>query len=151
MENIRPLLEKVFADVLEKFAFMFSESVTPSDFFMDAPPFYHATISFSGPHEGVLGIAASGKFCGLLSANILGEEEESAPEAQACDSLKELLNVTCGEFLEKLSGPQVVYNLSVPDSAAWTREQMQDLSDSDKAILLLVDNLPVILYGEVEK
>ena len=151
MENIRPLLEKVFADVLEKFAFMFSESVTPSDFFMDAPPFYHATISFSGPHEGVLGIAASGKFCGLLSANILGEEEGSAPENQALDSLKELLNVTCGEFLEKLSGPQVIYNLSVPDAAVWTQEQMQALADSEKAILLLIDNAPIILHGEITK
>ena len=151
MENVRPMLEEVFANVLEKFAFMFSEPVTPADFFMDDPPYYHATIAFSGPHHGRLGIAASCKFCKLLSANILGEEEGSAPEAQASDSLKELLNVTCGEFLEKLSGPQVVYNLSVPDSASWTREQMQDLSDSDKAILLLVDNLPIILCGEVEK
>ena len=151
MEDIRPLLEKVFADVLEKFAFMFSESVTPSDFFMDAPPFYRATISFSGPRQGTLSIAASGKFCNLLSTNILGEEEGSAPEAQACDSLKELLNVTCGEFLEKLSGPQVIYNLSVPDAVSWTQNQMQALADSDKAILLLVDNAPIILQGEIKK
>lgn len=150
MENIRPLLGQVFANVLEKFAFMFSEPVTPADFFMDAPPFYRASISFNGPHRGALAIAASGKFCALLSANILGEEEGNAPENQALDSLKELLNVTCGEFLEKLSGPQVIYNLSVPSAASLTQEQMQALADSDKAILLLVDNAPVILEGEIE-
>ena len=151
MENIRPLLEAVFADVLEKFAFMFSEPVAPADFFIDAPPFYHTTISFNGPHRGKLGIAANAKFCSLLAANILGEEEGSEPVSASCDALKELLNVTCGEFLEKLSGPQVIYNLSVPDSVSLTQEQMQELAADDKAILLSVDNASVILHGEVEQ
>ncbi|MFH0878953.1 MAG: chemotaxis protein CheX, partial [Lentisphaerota bacterium] len=108
------MAEQAFCDVLERFAFMFSEPLPAQELKPPETDFCRATIGFDGPRKGTLAIGASAEVCEMLAANILGMEPRMINREAGEDSFKEVLNVTCGEFLEHLAGPESVFDLTVP-------------------------------------
>ena len=70
-------------------------------------------ISFRGPIQGSLVLAAAGRILPLLVANMLGESGEMTRELQR-DALGELANVICGILLPKLAGDREVFDLQAP-------------------------------------
>jgi hypothetical protein len=142
------LLENVFAEVLEKFAFMFNEPTPPPELPIPDSPAFCARIEFDGPRRGRLEVAAPADMCYLLAANILGIESTAVNADGAKDALKEMLNVACGEFVEQLAGPQAVFNLSIPDLAELDEDGWRRFAARPGAHGMLVDNMPVILLFE---
>ena len=148
--NVTEILRSVFSDVLENFAFMFCEIPEPDEFKLVENEFVYASIQFDGPEKGSLYLASTMEFCTRLSSDILGEEnDEDIVKASAQDSFKELLNVTCGEFLEALSGSEVIYNLTVPEFKTISSGDMKALAEKEGIVKLNVDELPVITYCEI--
>ena len=141
-----PVLEAVTIDVLEDEAFLFADADT------DAPAvvgqeLQGALMSFSGPIDGVLGLALPAELAAELTANILGLEPDD-PEAAATapDAFKEVLNVICGQFLTNCYGSAPVFELSIPQTATtdapeWVREWARS-----EQLHFLVDEEPVLAF-----
>lgn len=73
-------------------------------------------IGFAGPTPGTLELAAPESFGALLAANMLGcDPSDADASARAVDAIKELINVTCGAMLSRLTGGQGHgYEMSLP-------------------------------------
>jgi chemotaxis protein CheY-P-specific phosphatase CheC len=51
-----------------------------------------------------------------LASNMLGmDEEETPPEDQQRDAVKETLNVICGNLLPKIGGVEAVFDIQAPE------------------------------------
>lgn len=146
------LVTEVFAHVMEQTAFMFGEPARKEDLLLAGQPFVEASMSFQGPMRGTLQIAVSPDACLQIAANVLGMSADDPFVVQrAADSLKEILNVTCGHVLTALAGDQPVFDLSIP--------QVRDLDESGVAALLadpgtlafLADDCPTLLRLAVDE
>jgi chemotaxis protein CheY-P-specific phosphatase CheC len=84
-----------------------------------------------------------------LAANVLGVEEDQIDEPSAEDALKELLNVTCGKFLDELAGPQVIFNLSIPDIRIIDHAQYEALISEPGMVEMQVEYQPIYLRAKV--
>ena len=71
------------------------------------------TVSFTGPFDGAVEIAADRAVLIELASNMLGLE---APADEACgiDALKELANVICGNLLPAIAGCEPVFHIAAP-------------------------------------
>jgi CheY-specific phosphatase CheX len=111
-EQMSPL-ETILSEVLANMAFMFGEPVTG-----DAPPepdWLECVISYRGPQRGELKLRCPEAFADVLAANLLGMEPGS-PElaARIEDTVKELLNVICGQTVTTYFGRQAAFDLTIP-------------------------------------
>jgi len=147
--DTQELLESAFVEVLEKFAFMFGEPVSPSDLTPPNDPFWQASIGFSGPQKGLLQVAAASSFCVQLAANVLGIDLKCMTPEAGADAFKELLNVVCGELLEKMAGTDVVFNLTIPQVETKPPEEWGPLTLDSQMRGLLVDEMPVLIKLEM--
>jgi len=150
-ERIRETLIDVFCRVLEQVAFAFGEETPkeelPSGEFSSH---LHCSISFRGPFNGTIEIALPSEFCEELAANTLGAEQEEVTPEMAADALKEIANVTCGQWLTAVAGEKPVFDLTVPtieqlDSAGWGQ-----LRDKASSIAMIVDDVPALITVSVE-
>jgi len=146
------ILAEVAIAVLEKQAFMFGERSPKDELITEAETFCHASMEFSGPVCGTVGIEAPVEVCAELAANILGVEmDESLSPEDAGDALQELLNVICGQSLTALYGDEPVFDLSIPrleevGCVDWEMEMA--VTDT---IGLLVDEEPVLIYLKLKE
>jgi CheY-specific phosphatase CheX len=146
----KDVVSEVFCRVIEQIAFMFAEVADPQVLPSMDQPFVEASMSFDGPLRGRLVMALPRQACSQIAANVLGMEPDDAFVAErAADSLKEILNVTCGHILTSLAGDRPVFDLSIP--------QVSDLDDAGVTSMLslpgtagfLVDDCPVLLQLDV--
>lgn len=74
-----------------------------------------ASVTFKGPMCGTLWLAVDAAMLTPLAANLLGLDDDQFPSTQQQqDSLKELLNVICGNLLPIIDTPQAVYDVGSP-------------------------------------
>ena len=110
------LLMEVAGQTLEQLAFIFS---FPDDMEPDAIWEAETTgchVTFSGPSQGDLLLIISNAAMPELASNMLGlDEEETPPEDQQKDALKEALNVICGNLLPKIGGTEAVFDIQAPE------------------------------------
>ena len=109
------LLSEVAADTIEQLAFIFSFPDDPDEsaFWDEAVTGCHVT--FGGPHQGEILLAANSAVLPELAANMLGLDDEDAPPLEHQeDALREALNVICGNLLPKIGGVEAVFNISTP-------------------------------------
>ncbi len=150
----RDMIARVFIDVTEKMAYMFGD-VVPADELPDVPRdagFVKVSMEFSGPSGGLLTLAVPEKMCSELAANVLGldSNDERAEEA-AHDALKEILNVTCGNFLTEMAGEESVFDLTVPEMTLIGKEVWRELLASEEAVTVIIDAFPsVIIFSPAE-
>ncbi len=145
------LVGNAFLDVIEKLAFMFGEPVYKDE--AAEAPFnaVQARMSFRGAMSGSLLLAVPSQLCPEMAANVLGTEpdEEIALE-RATDTLKEVLNVTCGNVLTALAGEEPVFELSIPEVSELDVAKWGTLLDDPNTLSFLVDARPVLLNLELE-
>jgi chemotaxis protein CheY-P-specific phosphatase CheC len=148
MSQMKQTLVDVFSSTAEGFAFMFAEPFE-GDFSPPAPaPCLQVHMSFKGPIAGALTLAVPESLCAEIAANALGLDMDGEASASSMhDAIKELLNVTCGQFLTAYAGEEPVFDLSVPsvaplDEAGWAALCAQ----ADTAILSVEDE-PVLLHA----
>jgi hypothetical protein len=91
-----------FAEVLQDAAFVFA---APAE---DAPEFegavVEASLRWTGGEPGAVLLAVSPAFAAELAANLLGEDEPRAGQAE--DAVGELLNMAAGTLLRERFGPR---------------------------------------------
>ena len=149
--RIHEALMEVFCRVLEQVAFAFGEEVAKEELPSDGSSrFLHCTIGFDGPFKGTIEVALPPQFCEELAANVLGTEAEEITSVLAEDALKEIVNVTCGQWLTAVAGEKPIFNLSVPsikeiDNSGWV-----ELRDSPSSIAMIVDDVPALLDVSVK-
>lgn len=109
------VLLEVAGETLEQLAFIFS---FPDD--MDPDAIWEGDVtgcrvSFSGPFQGGLLLLISTAALPELAANMLGlDEEETPPDDQQKDALREALNVICGNLLPRIGGADAVFDIDAP-------------------------------------
>jgi hypothetical protein len=114
----------VAAETLESLALMF---LVPEDEAATPLPLCNrrVAVTFKGPFDGLLVLAASDGVLLDLAANMLGLESGCKPTLeQQEDALKELVNVACGNLLPAIAGKEPVFHINAPEMlVAWASSQ----------------------------
>ncbi len=151
MENdYKEVLGKVFCDILEQLAFMFSEAAEKEDLpdKVDAQ-YLKASMAFKGPFQGTISLTMAKDMCAEMSANVLGvEPDDDVAIKGAQDALKELLNVTCGHVLTTIAGEEPIFDLTVPTVSDFEQPKWRSLINEPGTVIELVDDIPVMLNFE---
>ncbi len=143
-------LAETFCRILETQAFMFGEGVEGDALPVPSGELLEARMTFTGPREGLVLLAAPRDMCVELAGNTLGIEPDATAAAQAEDALKELLNVTCGSALTEIAGTKPVFDLSVPEMRVLDGAGWGALKDQAETLCFTVDDYPVLLRLEME-
>ena len=109
------ILAEVTVETLERLAFIFAS--TEDDFEeLEADEAQTAKVSFVGPFSGDVVMDISKFALPEFAANMLGEddEEDVTPEQQL-DTLKETLNIICGNLLPEISDKKAVFDIKAPE------------------------------------
>jgi two-component system chemotaxis response regulator CheY len=143
------VVEKALGNVLESFAYMFSEMIPATDVPVSDGDHVRAEISFTGEISGSLVLIVPRGICPEIAANILGIESDADEAiADAEDALRELLNVTCGHLISTVAGTEAVLDMSLPTTRAIDLADWNDMRDDPETIAFLVDERPVLLHFE---
>jgi len=106
-------LETILSEVLANMAFMFGEPVAGEA--LPEPDWFECSIGYHGPQLGRLTLRCPQAFAVLLAANLLGLDPASPDLAgQIEDTVKELLNVICGQTVTALYGRVSAFDLEIP-------------------------------------
>ena len=138
------VLATVVEEVLEQFAFMFGERDDKRVTYRPEGDVLHAIMTFNGPCQGWVSLAAPAELCVRMAANVLGQEEEGVSTDTAQDALKEMLNITCGRLTHDLFGDPVVFDLSVPFVNRVPREASTELLGEKESLHWTVEGMPLI-------
>lgn len=143
-------LRRVFSDVAESLAFMFTEDLDEvGEPAVADTRFVRAHMEFRGPFTGTLQMAVPESMCPEITANVLGlDPEDELVTKQPHDALKELLNVTCGNVLTALAGEAPVFDLTVPEVAPLDHTAWEALKSEPGVLYCVVDDNPVLLKLE---
>ncbi len=145
------VVSDVFTEVLEEFAFIFVET-EPDDQSEEPEKIVCSEISFTGQElKGSMGIAVSWQKCLELADNLLGTDDQEVLSDKAVENaLEELVNVVCGRLLAELYGTGVVFDLSIPEARALSRQEWENLSESENATLVYDEDEPMAIYLRLE-
>jgi CheY-specific phosphatase CheX len=149
MNDTRTVVLDVVKDVMERFAFMFTETEGETPAFSAADDPLQGTIRFKGKVSGVLIMVAPRSFCQEMAANVLGADGGEIGDTAAEDALKELINIVCGTLTWSLYGEREVFHLSVPLVAKFDTNQPVTLASGEISIGLMVENRPVVARFQI--
>ncbi|MBN2288498.1 MAG: chemotaxis protein CheX, partial [Candidatus Glassbacteria bacterium] len=112
------------SQVLEQMAFMFSDPADPEMMLEDPGDCYLVQMSYLGPCSGKVAVAVQADLGREVGSNMLGADLDQVTDTMVGDALKEMLNMSCGQFLTSYYGNEPVFDLTVPeisrlDTAAW--------------------------------
>jgi len=148
----KEVVSEVFCSVIEQIAFMFAEVASLEDMAGMDQGFVEASMSFDGQLRGRLSIAVPKDACALIAGNVLGmEPDDPFVTTGAADSLKELLNVTCGHILTSLAGDRPVFDLSIPQVVDLDEEAVQALLAAPGTVAFRVEDAPVLVRLELRE
>ena len=140
------ILAEVFLDILERTAFMFGEITEISEVSEIAPESVHASIAFKGEIEGKIEIVAPCDFCTELAANMLGTDpNDDVAERRGIDSLRELLNITCGNFVTAVTGNRSVTDIRVASTRIIPSSACNELMQESGWTAIMVDENPILV------
>ncbi len=144
--NQNEILLEVFFDVIEKLAFMFGEPTQKEEIPSPESDCIMASIVYTGKTSGVIDLLVPEVMCAELAANILGmEQADQDAIARGTDSLKELLNVTCGNFLTTLAGDTPVFNVSAPTAKQVRTGEWSAFLENPDFFAAMIDEHPALL------
>lgn len=136
-------LKRVYCDVIEKMAFMFGDVAQAGELPESPPPAILAHISFDGLIEGTLALAVPKAMGAELAANALGvDRDDPAASEKAEDSVKELLNVVCGNLLTEIAGEDPVFDLSIPEIVELSEAGWKKIENDRDSVAFIVDDYP---------
>lgn len=147
-EHMKTVLD-VFASVLEQVAFMFADPPEEAQPQLGDGGIVQVTMSFNGPFKGVMDLTVPRGMCEILAANVLGLEPDDELVTRApFDTLKELLNITCGNVLTTIAGDEPVFDLTIPEVQERTSDDWQPLAERPATVYCMADDFPVLLHME---
>lgn len=142
----KEIIQDSFCNVLEQVAFMFGETCSKDEIPDDKKSYVQAKMTYSGDFPGHASITVPIDMCPVIAANILGviEDDEQAFNL-ATDSLKEVLNISCGLCLTSIAGETKLFDLSVPQINELDQSSWKTIIASEASIGLIVDDFPVLV------
>lgn len=144
--NRQEILENILISVVEEFAFMFAEPLSPEEPAPAPVACLVVSVSFSGEHKGAVTIATDTAFPEILRENVLGVGNDSEASADiAQDALRELANVLTGQLVTALYGKARQYDLSVPDLREGDSSTWQQLTESPGTEEFRIDQESLLL------
>lgn len=144
-------LSEVLIDVLMKYCFMFGETCLKKDLPLEDGEYLLGKVTFNGYRSGEVGIIASEDLCINLSANVIGVDVGGKDSCEdVYDSLKELTNIVCGQFLTLHFGQEQIFDLSPPTVSVLDKGELLAMLESDDTIGLIVDDLSMLAYVKVK-
>jgi len=150
-DRIHETLIDVFCQVLEQVAFAFGEETSKEELPSDGVSNYlRCSICFKGPFKGTIEMTLPTDFCEELAANTLGVEQEEITPEMAADALKEVANVTCGQWLTTIAGDRPVFDLTIPNIEPLDSQGWKQLYDGASSIAMIVDDVPALIDITVE-
>ena len=147
----KELVSEVICDVFETLAFMFGELAEREDLPESPASGVGAKMTFDGDMAGEIAIAVPKRMCKEIAINILGMDMNEDLQLDATDSLKEVLNVICGQLLTSIAGDVPVFDLSVPEVSSLDGTEWANLRDDPETSAFLVDENPVLLRFSLEE
>lgn len=114
-EKIKEIMNQTIIDTLERLAFIFAGEEDDLDD-LEYNEKETAKLYFDGVFSGILAIEISKDALPELAVNMLGvdDEDEVTPEQQH-DTLKETLNIICGNLLPMITSRKHVFNIGTPE------------------------------------
>ncbi len=144
--NHHEKIRQVFPDVLENLAFMFAEQSQIVDMPTELDQPIHVRIDFAGASRGQLHLITSQEVCDEIAINLLGYLDASELQpGSADDAIKELANITCGQFLTAAAGTQPVFNLTPPQLITSSDNTWASMLNDADSFLFTIDQTPIIL------
>ncbi|MFC2140278.1 chemotaxis protein CheX [Candidatus Auribacterota bacterium] len=152
----KKILAEVFNQVLERFAFMFGDSISKKELSEIETAYrddlVQSEIFFSGELKGKLSIAVPLEMCVETATNTLGMELEQKNQREAaCDAIEELLNITCGQLLIAIAGKKPIFDLSIPTIFPIGEAEWNNLLEEADSVAFLVDDYPVLVKLACER
>ena len=101
------------------------------------------SLTLKGPKPGEINILATKQFALTLYQNLAGEFDDSVPEEELMDCLKEMTNVTAGKLISEVFGESAVYDLTELSCQFATEESIKRFFLGETRFFLLGDDCPV--------
>ncbi|MBN2755117.1 MAG: chemotaxis protein CheX [Candidatus Goldbacteria bacterium] len=151
MPKYEAALEKVFHDILSKYAMMFGEPVAGAAFKYNPEKIYiRSDVGFTGECGGTMSIITTKDFCSALVSNVMGLEPGKDNKIEAeYDVIKEFINLTCGHFVTEAFGKKVTADLT-PPSAEIIDKEGWEIMVKQAEIKFVVDEMPVAVAVDVK-
>lgn len=144
------VLSKTFCRVLEQTAFMFAEEADKKNCSLPDSSFFCSTISFRGPSEGNITLCVPESISPEITANTLGiEPGQDISDKMEEDTVKELTNILCGQFITEVEGTAPVFDFTPPEIRKLPRENWKNLLVSDNSTAVKIDQIPLLLKLEM--
>jgi len=151
-ESKEEIISNVVIDVLEELAFMFGEKVDKDELPKNGAGYIQVKMGFTGPQNGEISLTVPEGVSAEIASNILGVDlEEDEVKENNYDALKEVLNVICGQVLTSLEGEEPIFDLSVPENHAIGADEWGSMLNKAEVLGFIVDEIPVLLYLELER
>ena len=100
-----------------------------------------ASMEFNGPSGGRLTLLAPQSLCRTVAANAMGVDSEDEVSIETTmDTVKELLNITCGNLLTATWGTAPVFDLTSPRVEAVSPDESQCIAQDPESCHFLVDD-----------
>lgn len=137
---------QALCETLSRIAFIFADPQDP-----DAPPTepqssLKARLSFKGSVQGTLEMALPAPLGTEIAANMLGCEPDDEEAAKASiDSVKEVLNVMCGQILPQLYGEHTLFDLTAPEVEEINLTDWCDLQRDEQTARFQIEEQPVLV------
>jgi Chemotaxis phosphatase CheX len=108
-------LAQLVLTALERTAFVLAEPITAEQAAEHPAPTHFSRISYHGPSDGEIVLAASEGFILELASSLLGVEAADVnPAVEGQDAIKELANIVGGSVILELGGEDCMYSLKLP-------------------------------------
>ncbi len=138
------VLQNSFEKIIENQAFMFADVVDSLEF--EVEEYIQLSINFIGKVTGVIKFTTNYEMGKELASSILGLDFDEEPSKEdIIDSLQELLNVTCGNFVTELEGTDSVFDLSIPKQETINKDTLSDVLKDSNSIKFSIDDFPFIV------
>jgi len=149
--NDQETISNIFCEVLETIAFMFGEPIEKDELESIPEDCLVSEMKYSGDKTGTLTMIVQTEMCLEISASVLGKDfNEALQMVKATDSVKELLNITCGRLLTEFFGEEPVFDLSVPEILDPDENYITRFLEDPEMMLFSVDDWIVMLKWSVD-
>ena len=141
------ILSTTAIETLERFAFLLGDP--PSRDQASLPPLpprlWLVTLTFTGMRTGTVVLATAPDLARQVAANLYSLEPSAITDEQATDALKELLNVTTGDYLHAVEGNEPIFDLTPPTLTALDRVAFEQHWGGQPHVALNVEGQPLWL------
>ena len=148
-EDAKEIFGQNVCMVLEQMAFMFADPCEPEELLEEPGECFQVKMDYLGPRKGTVMVTTQANLGKEVGSNMLGVDLEEMTETMVGDALKELLNMSCGQFLTSYFGSEPVFDLTVPEITKIDEVQWLEIAESRDSCLYEVDEYQMVVSVKI--